>query len=206
MRGKRGYHHGDLKNALIDAAQRLISEKGPMGFTIAEAARLAGVSPSAPYRHFRDRDALVQEIARQGFTQFAEALERARSDPRLTPLQALDAVGRAYLGFARSEPAAFSAMFETGQTAAGDPELRAAAERAYGVLTRSVQAVVAQMPEAARPPAIMVSSHIWALSHGVATLFGRGDGASRPAPMSAEEMLEAGVGVYLRGLGAIPGA
>lgn len=206
MRGKRGYHHGDLKNALIDAAQRLISEKGPMGFTIAEAARLAGVSPSAPYRHFRDRDALVQEIARQGFTQFADALETARSDPRLTPLQALDAVGRAYLRFARSEPAAFSAMFETGQTADGDPALRAAADRAYGVLTRSVQAVVAQMPETARPPAMMVSSHIWALSHGVATLFARGDGASRPAPMSAEEMLEAGVGVYLRGLGVIPGA
>lgn len=200
-RGRRGYHHGDLKNALVDAARRLIGEKGPMGVTIAEAARLAGVSPSAPYRHFRDRDALLAEVARVGFLQFAESLEAARANPELTPLQALDALGRAYLEFAASEPAAFSAMFETGALLGDDADLRDAADRAFAALTRAVEAVVQMAPLDQRPPVSMMARHIWAFSHGVATLFGRGQ---RAAPMSAEDMLEAGVGVYLRGLGVLP--
>ena len=64
---RRGYHHGNLREALIRAALSLIAEKGPAGFTFAEAARSAGVSPAAPYRHFRDRDDLMADVARQGF-------------------------------------------------------------------------------------------------------------------------------------------
>ena len=73
--GPRGYHHGNLKEALIRAALELIAKKGPAGFTFAEAARWAGVSPAAPYRHFRDRDELLADVARRGFEQFAAALE-----------------------------------------------------------------------------------------------------------------------------------
>ncbi len=69
---RRGYHHGNLREALIAAALDLISKKGPGGFTFADAARAAGVSPAAPYRHFRDRDALMADIARRGFDAFAE--------------------------------------------------------------------------------------------------------------------------------------
>ena len=75
--GPRGYHHGNLKEALIRAALELIAEKGPAGFTFAEAARWAGVSPAAPYRHFRDRDELLADVARRGFELFEAAL-RAR--------------------------------------------------------------------------------------------------------------------------------
>ena len=71
---RRGYHHGNLREALVEAALDLIAEKGPAGFTFAEAARHAGVSPAAPYRHFRDRDELLADVARQGFEQFAAAL------------------------------------------------------------------------------------------------------------------------------------
>ena len=194
-RGKRGYHHGDLKNALVDAARTLISEKGPMGFTIAEAARLAGVSPSAPYRHFKDRDALVREIARVGYAQFADALEAARRNPTLTPLQALDAVGRAYLAFARDEPAAFAAMFEAGVSLDDDPELRAAADRAYGSLQLAVEAIFLQVPPERRPPIGMVSNHMSGRSPTASPRsFGRADEGRRRAPMTAEDMLEAGVG------------
>src|ERR1700688_1339259 len=63
---RRGYHHGNLREALIQAAQDLIGAKGPAGFTIAEAARLAGVSPAAPYRHFRDAEYLLAEHANRG--------------------------------------------------------------------------------------------------------------------------------------------
>lgn len=80
--GRRGYHHGNLREALIEGALQLIAEKGPMGFTIAEAARSAGVSPAAPYRHFRDRDELMADVARRGFERFADALSRAWNDGR----------------------------------------------------------------------------------------------------------------------------
>src|SRR5262245_18537660 len=75
--GPPGYYHGNLKEALIDAALELIAKKGPAGFTFAEAARWAGVSPSAPYRHFRDRDELMADVARRGFDQFEAVLARA---------------------------------------------------------------------------------------------------------------------------------
>ncbi|NWG45099.1 MAG: WHG domain-containing protein [Alphaproteobacteria bacterium] len=203
-RERRGYHHGNLRAALLEAARALIAEKGPMGFTIAEAARLAGVSPSAPYRHFRDRDALIVDVAREGFTRFAEALEAAWEAPSLGPLKALDRVGSAYLAFARDEPAYFSAMFESGVPVGADPELKRAADRAFHVLVRACEALRPLAPEGRRPPALMMATHIWALSHGVASLFGRGDGGRRSSPLSAEEVLESAVGIYLQGLGIIP--
>ena len=98
--GPRGYHHGNLKEALIRAALELIAKKGPAGFTFAEAARWAGVSPAAPYRHFRDRDELLGDVARRGFEQFAAALEQAWDGGRPEPLAAFDRVGQAYLATA----------------------------------------------------------------------------------------------------------
>src|SRR5579862_5971834 len=101
--GPRGYHHGNLREALMRAALELIAQKGPAGFTFADAARWAGVSPAAPYRHFRDRDDLLANVALRGFEQFAIMLERAWDDGRPEPLAALDRMGKAYLEFARSE-------------------------------------------------------------------------------------------------------
>ena len=112
--GPRGYHHGNLKEALIRAALELIAQKGPAGFTFAEAARWAGVSPAAPYRHFRDRDQLMADVARRGFEQFEGVLARAWDDGRPEPFAAFERMGHAYLAFARSEPAYYSAMFEAG--------------------------------------------------------------------------------------------
>ena len=77
---QRGYHHGNLKEALVRAALELIAEKGPGGFTFAEAARWAGVSPAAPYRHYGDRDELLADVARRGFTLFEQALLEAWND------------------------------------------------------------------------------------------------------------------------------
>ncbi|MBS0243725.1 MAG: TetR/AcrR family transcriptional regulator [Proteobacteria bacterium] len=197
---RRGYHHGNLKEALIDAAIALISAKGPSGFTFAEAARAAGVSPAAPYRHFRDRDALMAEVAQRGFTLFAMALEKAWNGGRPDPTRALDAVGKAYLGFARTEPAYYAAMFESGLPAYADPDLNAASERAFAVLRDAAEAVIAALPIANRPPVTMMALHLWSQAHGIASLFGRADAARRPIPMSPEDLLEAATLVYLRGL------
>src|SRR3954451_18724915 len=101
--GPRSYHHGNLKEALIRAALELIAKKGPAGFTFAEAARWAGVSPAAPYRHFRDRDELLGDVARRGFDQFEAALAQAWDAGRPDGFTAFDRVGKAYLKFAHSE-------------------------------------------------------------------------------------------------------
>ena len=199
--GPRGYHHGNLKEALLRAALELIAQKGPAGFTFAEAARWAGVSPAAPYRHFRDRDELLASIALRGFSQFEAALARAWDAGRPDVFIALDRLGKAYLGFARSEPAYYSAMFEAGIPLATNPELREAGDRAFAVLREAAEKLCAYTPARNRPPALMVALHIWAMSHGVASLFGRGDAARRSLPMSPDELLEAQVLIYQRGLG-----
>lgn len=204
--GRRGYHHGNLRQALIKAALELILEKGPGGFTFAEAARAAGVSPAAPYRHFRDRDALMADVAKEGFQAFASALKRAWDEGRPDPRVAFDRVGRAYLEFARREPAYFSAMFESGLPLAEFPDLRAEGDNAFGVLRTACEALIATLPAARRPPALMMALHIWSLSHGIASLFGRGDAARRAIPMTAEELLEAAVLIYLDGLTVPPPA
>jgi AcrR family transcriptional regulator len=197
----RGYHHGNLKETLLRAALELIAQKGPGGFTFAEAARWAGVSPAAPYRHFRDRDELLASIALRGFNLFEAALARAWDDGRPDTFTALDRLGQAYLAFARSEPAYYSAMFEAGIPPTADPGLRDAADRAFAVLRGAAEKLCGQLSGSARPPALMVALHIWAMAHGIASLFGRGDAAKRPLPMSSEELLEAEVLIYLRGLG-----
>ena len=113
-RGRDSYHHGNLREALIETALRLIAERGPAGFAFVELARAAGVSPAAPYRHFSDRNALLAEVARRGFERFTEELEAAWNDGRPDPVTALEACGRAYLSFARREPASYAVMFESG--------------------------------------------------------------------------------------------
>ncbi len=197
--GRRGYHHGNLREALIQGALNLIAEKGPAGFTIADAARFAGVSPAAPYRHFRDRDELLADVARLGFEAFAARLASAWADGKPDPLTAFGNVGLAYLAFARDEPAFYAAMFGAGISSDRTPELRQAADQAFEVLRRASEVLCAALPPEKRPPALMVALHIWAVSHGIASLFGAGSG--RKTPMSAEELLEAAILVYFQGLG-----
>src|SRR5215475_6184193 len=149
--GPRGYHHGNLKEALMRAALDLIAEKGPAGFTFAEAARSAGVSPAAPYRHFRDRDELLANVALRGFDQFEAALTRAWDSGRPDPFAAFERLGRAYLAFARAEPAYYSAMFEAGIPIDTNPELRQTGDRAFAVLRTAAEALIAVLPLKTRP-------------------------------------------------------
>lgn len=196
---RRGYHHGNLREALIEAALDLIKAKGPAGFTFAETARSAGVSPAAPYRHFRDRDALMADVARQGFERFGQFLSNAWNDGRPDSFTALGNVGKAYLAFARTEPAYYSAMFEAGIPLDDHPELRQAGERAFAIVRKAAEQLSATLP--GRPPSLMMALHIWALAHGIASLFARGDAGRRTLPMSPEDLLEAAVLIYLQGLG-----
>jgi hypothetical protein len=113
-------------------------------------------------------------------------------------------MGRAYLAFARNEPAFYSAMFEAGVSSDASPELQQTSDRAFAVLRHATEELSASLPKGQRPPALMMALHVFAMAHGIASLFARGDAARRKLPMSPDDLLEAAVLVYLRGLGLGP--
>src|SRR6056297_3822484 len=136
---KRGYHHGNLRQALVEAALELIEAKGPAGFTLSEAAKRAGVTPAAVYRHFAGRDDLIAEAARQGYEIFADVMQFAYESGQPSALAAFGATGRAYLAFARKYPGHYIAMFESGISVNRTPELAAVSARARAVLERAAE-------------------------------------------------------------------
>jgi AcrR family transcriptional regulator len=198
---KRGYHHGNLRQALIESALVLIEQKGPTGFTLSEAAKAAGVTPAAVYRHFKGREDLIAEAARQGFDIFADLMQYAYDKGQPSSLAAFEATGRAYLAFARRYPGHYISMFESGISVNRTPELAVSAQRAKSVLEKAAAELSEHIPSEKRPPASMFSAHIWAMSHGVVELYARNTGTASPFP--PEDLLETGIGIYLRGLGLI---
>jgi AcrR family transcriptional regulator len=199
---KRGYHHGNLRQALVEASLVLIAQKGPKSFTLSEAAKAADVTPAAVYRHFAGRDDLLAEVASQGYALFADLMAFAYGD-ETSALAAFEATGRAYLAFARTYPGHYMAMFESGLNHSAHGDLAVAAQRARDILHHAAVALSAHLPVEKRPPATMFSAHIWALSHGIVELFLRAEPASK-SPYSAEDLLETGIGIYLRGLNLLP--
>lgn len=199
---KRGYHHGNLRQALVDAALALIEARGPTGFTLSEAAKQAGVTPAAVYRHFEGREDLIAEAALQGYEIFGDLMEYAYESGQPSALQAFEATGRAYLAFARKYPGHYIAMFESGVQINRNAALATVANRANGVLEKAATDLSQHIPAHKRPPASMFSAHIWAMSHGVVELFAR-NSPGRASPFPPEDLLESGIGIYLRGLGLI---
>lgn len=193
--GKRGYHHGNLRAALIAATRELLAARGPQGFTLADAARRAGVSAAAPYRHFADRDALLLAVAHEGFVLFDKRIFAATAD-QSDPRKALAAMGRAYLAFARDEPGYYAAMFafRHGDDAPADPERDAA----FQLLIATIASVLAER-QLSQDAAFPLAFQIWSLSHGVATLDTTGH--LDDAVMSAEDILVDGVMALLAAAG-----
>ncbi|MGH7440336.1 MAG: TetR/AcrR family transcriptional regulator [Polyangiaceae bacterium] len=113
-RQKEGYHHGDLRRALLDATLLLVREKGPHGFTLRAAARAAGVTPAAAYHHFEDKDALLAGVAEEGFELFREALKGASVKPTRSASERSRNVAVAYVLFAVEHPTLFRVMVGFG--------------------------------------------------------------------------------------------
>lgn len=169
---RRGYHHGSLKNALLDAARHLISERGASGFTLSDAARHVGVTAAAPYRHFTDRGDLMGELARRGFDLFALRLDEAWAGGRPDAGAALVRMGDAYLAFAVADPGLYNAMF-ANVAALDAPGPGAAADRALATLRRAAASLLSERGRGTEDPKAL-AFRIWALSHGVATLMASG--------------------------------
>jgi AcrR family transcriptional regulator len=134
------YHHGDLKQALIAEALKVIDEQGSAAVTTRALARRLGVSHAAPGHHFADREALLAEAASEGFRLFADTLAQAAS-AESAPAERLVAIGRAYLRFAADHPSYLRVMFGRDFPKGAHPpeHLRCEADRAYAVLTGVVR-------------------------------------------------------------------
>ena len=187
------YHHGNLKETLLDVAEAMIAERGPAGLSLSEMARMAGVSSAAIYRHYADLDQLIGAVARRGFEDFAARLRGASA--AVTPGQpGFRAMGSAYLAFARERPGAYAAMFSSPVNH-NDPDLVRAGHVAFETLAGGLGAALA--PVGLSPAArLELAVKIWALAHGVATL----TGAGRLGPDSGvvpETVLGEGVGAMI---------
>jgi AcrR family transcriptional regulator len=175
---RKGYHHGNLKEALVAAARDLVAEVGPAGFTINEAARRAGVSAAAPYRHFRDRDALLAAVAREGWNAFRNHLAAAWGDGGPTAGEAFARMGDAYLSFARFEPGYYAAMFAPGLRLEDTPD-QVEAPDAFALLGAALNRLIVEMKglpadEADARFRYHLALKVWGLSHGIAQLAASG--------------------------------
>jgi AcrR family transcriptional regulator len=164
---KAGYHHGDLRRALIDAALSLISDGSVADLSLREVARRAGVTYAAPYHHFADKSALLAAVACQGFEQLIAELERAAS--RKTTLESeLLAMAEAYVAFAMTHPAHYHVMFLPDvKQSAGAEELHAVADRSFGILLQRVAR--ARVGESERVQQVLATT-VWAALHGLCLL------------------------------------
>ena len=138
----------------------------------------------------------------QGYEIFADLMEFAYKSGQPSALKAFEATGRAYLAFARKYPGHYIAMFESGIPINRNADLAAVANRANGVLEKAATDLSQHILEDKRPPASMFSAHIWAMSQGVVELFAR-NSPGRASPFPPDDLLESGIGIYLRGLGLI---
>lgn len=172
------YHHGNLRVALVDAGLRLLVEGGQAGFSLREAARAVGVTVNASYRHFANKDALLAAIAAEGFRRFAAALAAGAAGGESPELRLLGA-GRAYVEFARQNPALFRLMFGHFDAGAHGSELAAAANAANNVLRDGIATLLGQPADATAVSIAVLRA--WSLAHGLSHLVmdGRID-ANRP--------------------------
>jgi AcrR family transcriptional regulator len=202
---RKGYHHGNLKEALVEAARRFIAERGLGGFTLADAARLVGVTPAAPYRHFQGREALLGEVASRGFTLLAERLGRAVRGGG-TPLERFTRMGEAYLAFAEEEPGYYAAMFaprgadEPPSGPWGPPPGAGEPPRPSGAFALLVEALTRTFPDGfGGIDPRFIALEVWALSHGIATLDAAGQLPKGPGLPDKYELLRAGVLALVHG-------
>lgn len=168
---KPAYHHGNLKEALLTAAVELIAETGPRGFTLREAARRAGVSHNAPYRHFRDRNDLLAAVATDGFEKLTAAMQRAAR--KTGALNRLRRSGLAYVDFALRWPHHFAAMFDGVWDREQYPECADAAQRCFETLLGFVRDCL-QGQEVTRGEVERIAYQAWSLVHGVSKLANAG--------------------------------
>ncbi len=197
---KAPYHHGDLKNTLIDVALAHIARSGVSSLSLREVAREAGVSHSAAYRHFANKEDLLVAIAEQGFRQLGETLGAAARAHAGDPAGALQAAGVAYVEFAVSHPEHLQIMFGGSIADANDyPSLVAATDETYGALSQMV-AQASKSGQLRSGDNRMIALTCWATVHGLSQLIAGGQVAFDAGNSSPRKLALAATGLVMRGI------
>ena len=188
---KGSYHHGNLRRALIDAALALIEKGGAAALSLREAARRAGVSAAAPYRHFRSREALLAAVAEEGFRLLGEEIRRAITAHE-NPARRLGEAGIAYVLFAAANPSRFNVMFSPELAdRRGHPSLEAAADETSRLLLTAVRDYQEAGWMSSGDPSVLQLS-AWASVHGLASLITNGHvPVRRDDPAQVEQIARA---------------
>jgi AcrR family transcriptional regulator len=166
----RPYHHGDLRRGLVDAARRILENEGPNALSLRAVAREAGVSPAAPYHHFKDKGELLDAVALEGWTELGETLAQAKA--RLKDGDILIAeMGVAYVCFARDNPALYRVMYDCSRDKDALPEdMRDNNESAYCLVRESFREIAG--PEISDMDIELATIAAWCAAHGLAEMSG----------------------------------
>ncbi|MEL6554721.1 MAG: TetR/AcrR family transcriptional regulator [Cyanobacteria bacterium J06621_11] len=170
MAKKATYHHGDLRQALLKAALELLKIKDAKSISLREVARTAGVSHTAPYRHFEDKAALLAAIAKEGFIEFGDYLKAAVEAANARPVESLQATGIAYVRYALDHPTHFRVMF--GSFPADEPadsELYCVSKGTFQILVDIIKSGQAAGLMRAGDPEFLALGK-WSMVHGLAML------------------------------------
>ena len=168
MASARAYHHGNLRSALLERAERTVRERGVQALSLRELAREAGVSHGAPRRHFPDRDALLDALAASGFERLARELEQAVAGAGLGAEGRLHALAQAYVGFATRDAALLELMFATKHRE-GAEDVLAEADRSLAIAL-AVVASAQLAGELVAGDAVQITQYVFATVHGLATM------------------------------------
>jgi AcrR family transcriptional regulator len=169
MSSKNSYHHGNLRQALMDAALVCIRENGADKLSLRALAREVGVSQAAPYRHFEDKVALLSALASDGFERLAYSMETLMGDIQIDPLGAFQRAGQAYIKFAQQNPETYRLMYSMKAADFDDSEMAACHTSAFHLLEKTVDAGLAKGSFKAAPKDAIVLA-AWSMAHGYAQL------------------------------------
>jgi AcrR family transcriptional regulator len=184
------YHHGDLRRALLDAAETVLEREGPGGLSLRAVAREAGVSPAAPYHHFKDKEELMLAVGRAGFTKLNVVLAAAATGrPDLG--DRLSDIGVAYVEFAQAHPATYRVMYDCARRVDAMPEAGEHDKTGFSLVKDAIR-------EAAGGEITEVDAHLaaiaaWCAVHGLAEMSGFAEFQPLKAELGGEKAFLRGV-------------
>lgn len=186
---KSRYHHGDLRTQLLNAVWQLVEEKGAENFSIAEAARTAGVSTAAPYRHFEDKPAILKAVVLDALAKKGHEMERVMQPYPVGSIDRINAIGKCYIDFARDHPGIFRLMFGFSEAHDGDEELQACGRGVFGIVIEAV-ANFLEVP-VDNPIAAQRAYMLWTFVHGHSWLIIDGKTKAQDLEVDEDAMLAA---------------
>ncbi|MEX0277253.1 MAG: TetR/AcrR family transcriptional regulator [Ruegeria sp.] len=186
--GKKAYHHGDLRAALIEATRQLVESKGPDSFSVSDACRLAGVSTAAPYKHFKDKTEMLVAVVLEGMQRHrANMLAALEGIPEASP-ERITAIGMEYVAFALNEPGIFRLKFGGFTDRISDPRLEEGGQQSFGILLSEVAKCRGEtgITEDVRRRGFL----LWSFVHGLSFILHNQGLADKGAEFDLHDLLE----------------